>query len=752
MKQHLVFIWIAILVFFSTTLESYSQTQREIDNLVAFSKAYGYVKYFHPSTESDQLDWGWFSVYGANQVRDCQDISCLNMTLNELFKPVAPTVLFSLESPEKSQIGERFTPSEPEQYNQVYWQHYGVGKDMINPSKLYKSVRVNSTQKIDKSDGFGGISKSIDAKPYLNKKVRLTGRAKMTASTGGNGHFWLRVDNTDKSPGYFENMDGNPITSAEWKAYEIIGDINPKASTINFGGFLSGKGTLLVDNLELEVEEDGKWKTIPLTNSSFEDPIQPKDWYSSGKGYEFTGNVNDQMEENKSLQIHYKGEFEIITNEAIFPQSPEEDEVWVREISEGLWIGMPLTLYEKDMQTYPIPAVAAYNPDNYPELPITADGLDFRLGNIINTWNVFQHFYPYFKETGVDWESELKNSLRATYSSDGNSHYNDLKKLTAKLKDGHIQVYGNGQGVFAPPIAWEWIENKLIITQVFDPSLELKVGDQVDEIAGISPELYFNPIKEGISAATQGYLNYRANDEALTGAKESILNITVRGKEFELVRWMDYYKNRTQQKASLPHYQLLDNEIVYLNLDLISIDTIKNILPELKNSKAIIADLRGYPKGNHEFIKLLLDDVDSSKWMMVNKFIYPDQENIAGHSEMGWEMVPEEPHLGNKKVIFIIDEQAISYAESYMGFIEANNLAVIIGQPTAGTNGNINMFALPGEMGISFTGMKVVKHDGSQLHGVGILPDIYLEKTIEGIKAGRDEFLEKAIELAQMPD
>ena len=37
--------------------------------------------------------------------------------------------------------------------------------------------------------------------------------------------------------------------------------------------------------------------------------------------------------------------------------------------------------------------------------------------------------------------------------------------------------------------------------------------------------------------------------------------------------------------------------------------------------------------------------------------------------------------------------------------------------------------------------------DGSQFHGIGIEPDIFVEKTIDGIKLGKDEFLEKAIEI-----
>jgi C-terminal processing protease CtpA/Prc len=43
--------------------------------------------------------------------------------------------------------------------------------------------------------------------------------------------------------------------------------------------------------------------------------------------------------------------------------------------------------------------------------------------------------------------------------------------------------------------------------------------------------------------------------------------------------------------------------------------------------------------------------------------------------------------------------------------------------------------------------MKVLKHDDSQHHLVGILPTIPMEPTIKGIREGRDELLEKAIEI-----
>ena len=55
---------------------------------------------------------------------------------------------------------------------------------------------------------------------------------------------------------------------------------------------------------------------------------------------------------------------------------------------------------------------------------------------------------------------------------------------------------------------------------------------------------------------------------------------------------------------------------------------------------------------------------------------------------------PQQPYLGDKQIIFITDSRAISYAESFMSYIKGFELAQIIGQPTAGTNGDVNMFNL----------------------------------------------------------
>ena len=100
-------------------------------------------------------------------------------------------------------------------------------------------------------------------------------------------------------------------------------------------------------------------------------------------------------------------------------------------------------------------------------------------------------------------------------------------------------------------------------------------------------------------------------------------------------------------------------------------------------------------------------------------------------------------------MIFIIDQEVVSYGESFMSIVENYKLGIIVGDSTAGTNGNMNAFNLPFDATvIKFTGMNATKLNGSKLVGVGIVPNVTIKPTIEGIKGHRDEMLDKAIEIS----
>ena len=73
--------------------------------------------------------------------------------------------------------------------------------------------------------------------------------------------------------------------------------------------------------------------------------------------------------------------------------------------------------------------------------------------------------------------------------------------------------------------------------------------------------------------------------------------------------------------------------------------------------------------------------------------------------------------------------------------------ATVIGSTTAGADGNVSAILLPGNIRTMISGIGVYYPDGRETQRVGILPDIVIKPTIAGIRAGRDEVLEKAIEV-----
>lgn len=441
----------------------------------------------------------------------------------------------------------------------------------------------------------------------------------------------------------------------------------------------------------------------------------------------------------------------------LFDYEPEFGESIIKEIGKGIYCRIPIVLYCNNQFTIP-----RANENKLKELNetlkntynIKVEDLYLKMGNIVNVYNVFQHFYPYFDVVNVNWEKELEKAIRKSYSDKTLSdHLVTLEQFTAPLKDGHIIVWNKSvQNYYLPPISWEWIENKLVITNVFDDKYAVKTGDIVTQINNRESADFLEVVYGRISAGTEGWLHHRANLESLLGEKDSKIALTVNGKNIEMVRNMAAYRQLEILNKEKVKYHKLDDRIWYLNLDVIEMDTINKLLPQLEQCEAIICDLRGYPRGNHGFINYLMSVDDTTKaWGQIPEIVYPDHERTIGYQKRNWIgfIKAEKPYLGDKKVVFIINGQAISYAESYMGYIEGYKLATIVGQPTAGTNGDVNQFSLPGGYKISWTGLKVLKHNGSQHHGIGILPDIYVEKTIQGVKEGRDEFLEKAMEIAK---
>jgi C-terminal processing protease CtpA/Prc len=97
------------------------------------------------------------------------------------------------------------------------------------------------------------------------------------------------------------------------------------------------------------------------------------------------------------------------------------------------------------------------------------------------------------------------------------------------------------------------------------------------------------------------------------------------------------------------------------------------------------------------------------------------------------------------KTVLLIDGRAGSQWEHNGLIYKTANGTVFIGSPTQGVDGAVAAFPAPGGIVIYFSGQDVRWPDGRQLQRVGLAPDIEAHPTIEGIRAGRDEVLDRAL-------
>jgi C-terminal processing protease CtpA/Prc len=92
-----------------------------------------------------------------------------------------------------------------------------------------------------------------------------------------------------------------------------------------------------------------------------------------------------------------------------------------------------------------------------------------------------------------------------------------------------------------------------------------------------------------------------------------------------------------------------------------------------------------------------------------------------------------------------VDERTASQAEHTGLFFEAANKTLIVGSPTVGANGDVTSVVLPGGLVAWFSGHDGRHADGRQLQRVGLQPDVFVRPTLAGVRAGRDEVLERAM-------
>lgn len=393
------------------------------------------------------------------------------------------------------------------------------------------------------------------------------------------------------------------------------------------------------------------------------------------------------------------------------------------------------------------------NEKEYAKMSFSDDAV--KLLGLFRYWNMIEYFNPNRHLMDENWDTVLKEFIPKMVNEDSEVGYKlNLHELIGKIQDGHAIVFGIGEATYkffgskTAPVCVEFIEGKVVVTKILQgiSGLNVKVGDVILKIDG---ENIDNIIKEKSKYYPSTSTNYN-NDSIkylLLRTEKDSLNLTIeRDKDLFDEKVLCSADNfRVYDAENVPSHKILNNNILYINPSKLAKDEIYDIMDKSMATKGLIVDLRYYPS---DFLPyklgyyLMPNPVEYVKCSRVNE--YRPGEFLVDKTISTGQVNPD---YYKGKVILLIDRKSMSQPEFTTMALRKAPKAKVVGENSAGADGNVSTIVLPGMVKTRISGIGVYYPDGTETQKIGIVPDVRVSPTIQGIKEGRDEILEKAIEI-----
>jgi hypothetical protein len=392
----------------------------------------------------------------------------------------------------------------------------------------------------------------------------------------------------------------------------------------------------------------------------------------------------------------------------------------------------------------------------YPNLKFPDTG--FQLLSLYRFWNIIEYWSPYRDVVGENWYKVLIEFIpRIALAKDSEAYQRELFALIARVHDGHANLWSSLKirppvGDCQLPVNVRFIENRAVVTGYLATEAAketgLMLGDILTEFDGV-------PVAKLIEAWTPYYA--ASNDSAQL---RDIARSMTRGPCGELNAHVlreghDDVQLKTKRVTitdpipggythDLPGatFRLLSSDVAYLKLSSVKSAEASHYIEAAAGTKGLIIDIRNYPS---EFMVFALGSLLVGQETQFVRITLCDPSTPgAFHWKTTLSLSPQKPHYTGK-VVILVDEVSQSQAEYTSMAFRAAPQAMVVGSTTAGADGNVSQFALPGGLRTMISGIGVFYPNKKPTQRIGIVPDVQVQPTIAGIRSGRDEVLEEAL-------
>jgi len=387
-----------------------------------------------------------------------------------------------------------------------------------------------------------------------------------------------------------------------------------------------------------------------------------------------------------------------------------------------------------------------------PELP-------YRLLAVVRLWNVIRLFYPYLELIG-DWDAVLPEFLaRMEKARSGRDYALAVREMAMRVQDSHTWVSGHpeldavyGAGaVGTVPIVVRRVEGQAVVAARSSEagSAGVEVGDILLAVDDQSVDERVQALLPFHTASTAAGLANTLLAATLRGPAPSPARLLLRGagdrqKQVSLGRLPRWRSPEREGEV----FRMLSTTVGYADLARLEVGQVEEMFRSFRDTHAIVFDMRGYPRGTAWAIAPHINTRSAKFGALFRRSQVSAMSSEEAAAAFAFSQpLPEKAgvELYRGRTLMLIDDRAISQSEHTGLFFEAANGTVFVGSPSRGANGDVTSTTLPGGISVGFTGHDVRHADGRQLQRLGLQPDVPVEPTIAGLRAGRDEVLERAL-------
>jgi C-terminal processing protease CtpA/Prc len=384
----------------------------------------------------------------------------------------------------------------------------------------------------------------------------------------------------------------------------------------------------------------------------------------------------------------------------------------------------------------------------------------FQILALYRFWNAVNYWSPYRNLIPGDWNAVLTEFLpRIALAKNRNAYRRELMALIAAVHDGHAYLFDALDvqppgGSCVVPVNIRFVENQAVVAGYSNQNLGratgLKLGDVLESIdGGAVPTLvkdwapYYADSNEGALLRDIGASLTRGDC-----SKPAALHIRREAEDLDITASRAPWGQGTAWH-DLPGetFRLLSKDVAYLKLSSIKAAEAPQFIEAAAGTQGLIIDLRSYPSAfmAYTFGQLLVDKPTN--------FVRFTTADLANPGAFHWTpsetLTPLKPHYAGK-VVILVDEVSWSQPEFTAMAFRSVPGAVVVGDRTAGADGNPSPITLPGaQIRTQFSGVGIFYPDKKPTQQIGIIPDVEVKPTIAGIRAGRDEVLEAALRQIQ---